>query len=407
MSNILSQVKAILDTLPPFKAVVGCSGGVDSVVLVHVLRALNYPIILAHVNHGWRGRASDWDEEFVQHLAQKWMLSFESCGLQFTKKGNLEALGRDARYSFLEQVRQRYQADFIAVGHHFDDQIETVLMHRKRGAGLRGERGMLFKRGHVIRPLLNFTRAQIEVYAKAHHLEFRDDASNRDTRFERNRLRHEVIPELKKDPDFVPSMRRSIQSATEKMEELENEAATWLSSKMVDHAFSRATFSALQSDVKIEILFQLLGPRDLYSTPLKSLVGFIKKGQTGKRFVLKGTVFHLEYEKVHLNPEKTGSLEPAMVNGELEWGNYHIQNTSGLQLIVRSWQPGDRFQPSGMQGHKKLQDYFVDEKIPASERKQLPIIVDDSGQIICVGSQRFDEKFKDLESKISVKKPTK
>src|SRR5262249_19491687 len=143
-----------------------CSGGVDSVVLAHKLKNLGYQMVLAHFNHGWRGKESDENENFCWNLAKKWKIPIEVSRGKKVEKGNAEAKAREERYFFLEAVRQKHKACYIAVAHHKDDQIETIWMHKKRGAGLRGLAGMPLVQRKIIRPLLEISKKEILEYAK-------------------------------------------------------------------------------------------------------------------------------------------------------------------------------------------------------------------------------------------------
>ena len=399
------KVKAALAELPPFKkVVVGLSGGMDSVVLTHVLTHLGYEVIAAHLNHSLRGAAADDDEAFVVEMARAWDLAYITKKAVIPSKGNMENNARNIRYSYLEEVRKAYDAQFIAVGHHFDDQIETILMHEKRGSGLRGKRGMQFIKGRVIRPLLDIPRDEIEAYGKANLLDFVIDESNFDLNFERNRMRHRVIPSLKIDPTFEDSIRKMSQEADKKLAILSEKRKSWLSKNYRENCFDRKLFKRLSRDLKVEILLHLLGQEDIYSKTLGRLINFIENGKTGKEVTVKDSVFVIEYDKIRCVDEVTAELSSMPLSDGTEWGSYHIEAKNAKQLRVRTWQKGDRFRPTGMKGHKKLQDFFVDVKIPRHERKQIPIIVDENNDIICVGNLRFSESHKHLKDEIQVRK---
>jgi len=374
----------------------------DSIVLSHALKALGHEVILAHLNHNLRNEESDGDEQFVQKIAKEWGATVITQKIKLPKKGNLEANARTKRYAFLEEVRQQHDADFIAVGHHFDDQIETILMNRERGAGWRGERGMLVTNKNVIRPMLELTRRQIEAYAQQNELDFRQDSSNADLNFKRNHFRHNIIPTLKKNPDFEASFRQSIQQASEQLRQLEQGAKEWLKSNQKSQCFLKSAFHSCEVDLQMEILIQLLGPRNLYGKTLHRLIDHIKNGLTGKKLTVKGVTFWVEPELIRLQNTPPDPLPEIWIEGKIEWGDYKLENKTGLRLKVRPWQPGDRFQPAGMQGYKKLQDFFVDAKIPSVQKHCIPIVVDEKGQIVCVGNLRFSERFKGLSNALKI-----
>jgi len=405
MSDLQNKVKTALNLLPPFKkVVVGLSGGLDSVVLTHLLMHMDYEVIAVHLNHSIRGKAADEDEQFVKDLAKAWNLDCITKKTVIPDKGNMEENSRNIRYDYFEEVRTAFDARFIAVGHHFDDQIETILMHEKRGSGLRGKRGMLFIKDKIIRPLISISKHEIEEYGKEHLLDFVIDESNFDLNFERNSMRHMVIPKLKEDPDFEESIRKMSHEAGKKLAVLQEKRNGWISKNFKDNRFDRKLFKRLSRNLKVEILLHLLGQEDIYSKTFGRLINFIENGKTGKEISVKGITFVIEYDKIHCIDENSAELTSVPVTYDTEWGVYRIEVKNPDRFRVRTWQNGDRFQPTGMKGTKKLQDFFVDEKIPRHERKRIPIIVNENNDIICVGNLRFSESHKHLKDEIYVRK---
>jgi tRNA(Ile)-lysidine synthase len=405
MSELQSKVKTALRTLPPFKkVVVGLSGGMDSMVLTHILKTLGYEVIVAHLNHQLRGADADKDEAFVIETAKNWNLPYVSKKAVIPDDKNIENSARHLRYSFLEETRAAYRADLIAVGHQFDDQIETILMHDQRGSGLRGRRGMRILKGKILRPLIDIPRREIEAYVKENHLEYVTDASNMDMSYERNRIRHEVVPELRQIEGFEDQIRKISREAAEKLEILEYEKKVWSAKYLNDNRLNRLSFNKLDTDLKVEILLDLLGQEDIYRSTLNRLISFIASGKTGKEIQVKALTFIIEYGTVKWYREAPEQLLKKAVDGEAHWGGYTIKVTNITPLFVRSWKTGDRFQPSGMKGTKKLQDFFTDEKIPKYDRKQIPVIVDEKDEIICVGNLRFSEPHKHLGQHIKIEK---
>lgn len=405
MNELKSKVKSALKPLPPFKkVVVGLSGGMDSVVLTHVLKSLGYEVIACHLNHQLRGEEAERDEAFVIELAKKWSLPYVTKKAIIPEDKNIENSARHLRYSFLESEREAYQADMIAVGHHFDDQIETILMHEQRGSGLRGRRGMRVLKGKILRPFIDIPRREIMAYMTEHQLDYITDSSNLDMNFERNRLRQEVVPELRKIPGFEEKMRQISSEAGQKLDLLEQEKTTWEEKYMAGNRLNRLAFNKLDTDLKVEILLDLLGQEDIYRTTLNRLMSFMASGKTGKEIKVKALTFVIEYDTVtwHLGAPKKLSKKP--IEGEAQWGEYTIKVSNIKPLYVRSWKHGDHFQPSGMKGTKKLQDFFTDEKIPKYSRKQIPIIVDEQDAIICIGDLRFSDEHKHLSDKIKIQK---
>lgn len=406
MNELTSKVKAALKPLPPVKRVlVGLSGGMDSMVLTHILKNLGYEVIVAHLNHQIRGEAADRDEAFVIETAKKWNLPYISRKAVIPEDKNIENSARHLRYSFLEAERQAYSADLIAVGHHFDDQIETILMHEKRGSGLRGRRGMRILKGRILRPLIDIPRREIEAYVASEGLDYVTDASNLDISLERNRIRHEVVPKLREVPGFDEKIRQISNEAAEKLDALAIQKIAWEDKYMKGSRLNRVAFNSLETDLKVEILIDLLGQEDVYRSTLNRLISFMASGKTGKEITAKALTFVIEYDTVKWYREKPapnsfGEKKP--IDGEANWGSYTIRVSNIKPLYVRRWKDGDRFQPSGMKGSKKLQDFFVDEKIPKYDRQQIPIIVDENDDIICIGDLRFSERHKHLNDQIKI-----
>jgi len=376
--------------LPKFKRlVVAVSGGMDSVVLAHLLRDQN--IVLAHLNHGIREEA-DADEQFVKDLAKKWGLECVTEKRKMPERGNLENNARQIRYGFLEEVRKKVGADYIAVAHHFDDQIETVLMHMSRGAGLRGRRGMANMTGNIIRPLLDVSKKEIEAYLQENKLDFVEDKTNLDLNYQRNYWRHNVLPHFK-GTDFEEKVRKMIAEAQNKLEELIPLAEQWRMDEIRENCFKREPFSDLDKDLKAEIIIQLLGAKDLYQKSINRLTDFIENGETGKKLELKGLKFEIQYDQVTIDKSTEAIDLPRQqitING-IQWGHWTLKLKSKEPLFVRQWNSGDKFRPSGMQGSKKLQDFFVDAKVPRQERNEIPIIVNEKNAIMAIGNMRVAE----------------
>jgi tRNA(Ile)-lysidine synthase len=384
------------------KLMVGLSGGMDSVVLTHALKALGYDLTTAHLNHCLRGADSDADEAFVRQLSREWELPCISRQTEIPKKGNLEANAREVRYAFLEEARKAHKADYIVVAHHFDDQIETILMHEKRGAGLRGQCGMSLLKGNILRPMLNISWTEIENYAKEHRLEYHHDQTNDDLNFARNHLRHELIPKLRQAKDFEQSIRDKMTNARQKLADLEVKSKLWITENLRNDRFDRYVFAELSKDLQAEILLNLLGQQDIYSKMLGRLMDFIAHGRTGKELAVKDRLFVIEYDQIHSSSREAEELKKTPLKGEVEWGDYHIAVSHIKPLYVRSWKAGDRFRPAGMKGSKKVQDFFTDTKVPRYARKRIPIVVNENDDIICVGAMRFAEDYRHLKANIQI-----
>ncbi len=393
--TLLRTVKKALNKIPAStRLVVGVSGGADSVALAFLLKKLGRKIVIAHLNHGLRGKESDADEALVKRLAEQWKVPCvtQKIDPETIGPGNRENQLRQIRYGFLENVRQRHKAAFIAVAHHRDDQIETILMHMARGAGLRGIRGMSLVQNHILRPLLGVPKHDLADLLRKERIPFRTDVTNFDLNLKRNYFRHVLIPELKAEwPQLETDLLALAELAKKETEKREREAKQWIKKQVTDHTFSRQAFLKLGDHAQSEVLFTLAGREDLYRKAVEELKSLIHKGATGKQKKFGPWIFRVEYDEVLLHPKKPPEFlpdKPQPILGKIQWGEWTLSSRGAKGLYARPWKPGDRFSPSGMHGTKKIQDLFVDLKIPKSERHRIPIITDREKRILAVGNLR-------------------
>ncbi len=428
---------------PGDKIVVGTSGGPDSVCLLHLLSTFpSFKIITAHLNHNLRSRESRQDEEFVKNLARKLGLKFYSKKLNWKKikKGNLEEICRNGRYQFFGEVAKKEKTDLVAVAHTADDQIETVLLNLLRGAGLRGLSGMKYatkfkvqsSKFKVVRPLLTIWRKEIENYLAKNRIDFRVDRSNYDLRFTRNRIRHQLIPSLEvENPNFKVMFLEKITKNQKKYEAFQKEVEKFykkikLKETKAQIELDLKKFLKLNKNLKNELLRKvfekLLGNlKEFGSIHLSEVNEILKKSKTGSFKKLPGgLVVYKDYEKVVVScqssvisyfkikkrtlkvpgitkiPEIKAKIETEFVS-EIDKSNRFtiFINYDKIKdsLKVRSRRNGDLFYPLGLGGKKKLQDFFVDLKIPRLMRDQIPI-VSTNNEIIWIGKYRLDERFK-------------
>ncbi|HEV3384214.1 MAG TPA: tRNA lysidine(34) synthetase TilS [Gemmata sp.] len=269
----LWEVRRFMETLPNGKAsgVVAVSGGADSVALLRTLQSL-YPgaLTVAHINHQLRGVESDGDEAFVRELAGQLALT---CLVKAVDVGvmaagaNLEATARRVRYEFFAEVAASVGASWIATGHTADDQAETVLHRLIRGTGMQGLRGIARRNSPIVRPLLAVARAEVIEYLSSLNQSFREDSSNVDPRFTRNRLRHELIPLLKTfNPAIVTALGQIASQAGEAFEFLEADAASWMREVEMPRAGDQLILDATKLEAahpyRVRELLRLLWQRE-------------------------------------------------------------------------------------------------------------------------------------------------
>jgi len=440
--KLLDKVKKFIDEdellEPGQKVVVAVSGGPDSVCLLHLLVALtrreNYQLAVAHLNHGLRGAESDEDEKFVRALARDLGLPYRTetvtvRDLARRSHLSLEAAGRLSRYQFLEKVAEEIGAQWIAVGHTADDQVETVLLNFLLGSALPGLIGMRSRQGKIVRPLLGVFRREVESYLRANHLASRQDSSNLDRRFTRNRLRLELIPLLERyNPNFRETIWRNsrlmnddYEFISQSGEKLWEKIAT-VSRDRIDMNLKdwRALPASLRRYLLRAAISRLRG--DLVGISLVHVEAAVElglRGNSGSRLDLpRGLQIGKEYDTLYLQisseerprisetplrvPGRTPisgtawELSASLVKKVGEGSScrqFFDYDQVGNHLSVRARLPGDRFMPLGMAGFKKLQDFLVDAKVPRDLRDTIPVVVA-SGQIIWLGGLRIDERAK-------------
>jgi tRNA(Ile)-lysidine synthase len=421
------------------RVIAGVSGGADSVALAHLLvevarsGALEF-VGVAHLNHLLRGEASDRDEAFSRQVAHDCKVAFdvERCDVAATVGSagrSLEEAAREARYAYLERARQRLGADLVAVAHSLDDQAETVLMRLLSGAGTRGLGAMKPRRGRIVRPLLDVRRGELRAYLDAHGIGFVEDESNRDLSRRRNRLRHELLPrivEVEGDTAVEAIVRtaRIAQADEALLDGLTIEAAgrvtTSESPLRLDAVRLGREPLGLRRRIVRRAVEQVTGRAPSFRQ-VEAIVTFLDQGGPGTVPVSGG---HME-----LSPDGgvLFSVAPSRRHVEADWrpwqytlpvpGRVAVVEASGViwaqseqseessgskpdrgvpwqvrlsrevvgdVLTVRAWKPGDRVRlPWGI-GRKKVQDIFVDCKVPRSERHAIPLVVAGNGQILWV-----------------------
>jgi tRNA(Ile)-lysidine synthase len=443
---------------PGDKIVVAVSGGPDSVALFRCLVALrarwNWDLCIGHVDHGLRGAESEADAKFVEALAAKFGMPVMVCRLHLNKqdarvkKQSLQEYARTIRYHALEEMAHDREATKLALGHTADDQAETVLMWMLRGCGTGGLGGIPPKRGpRVVRPLLEIQRSEIVGYLQERQEEFRMDSTNFQPLYLRNRIRQDLIPQLKKySPGIVSVLTRQARILRDDhafLQELAEEAfqRTCVSDSKEERQFDRLALLNVPLPIRRRVVRQCLqqvagsaqSPRfDMVERVLDRL----EHGQSGWTMEFNGLLVGREYDRlVFRHSEKNNPPDmdlsnmrvmPFSIPGEVVWsptgqrmtvsrksvpviqGHVHSSEiyldpaTFTPELAVRSWKPGDIFCPKGFGGRqKKLQDFFSDMKLPRSQRASVPLLVAPEG-ILWVGGLRADERFQVSPSTTSV-----
>ena len=359
MSEALEAARALIRPGEPL--LVMLSGGVDSVCLLDVARKLGADVSALHVNYGLR-ESADEDERFCRELFPALIVERVTLG-----PGNVQALAREARYSLAE----KHAIGDYATGHTLSDQAETVLMRLASSPGRRGLLGMAPRRGRLVRPLLEVSRAQTEAHCREAGLSWREDPSNADTRFTRARVRHELLPLLER---VAPGAERTI-AQTARLLRDEAEALD----KLLPDTDDLREIAALPPALGRLVLRRLAG------APVRTeeLLALGDRGGTVSLDVGCGLRAVVEYGRVRFDlGELAPPPDPVTLAGPgtVRFGEWEVE--SGTPVTVRSWRPGDRIRTAG--GTKSLQDLFTDRKVPREERPRVPV-VESGGEVVCVG----------------------
>jgi len=426
--------------------VVATSGGPDSMVLLHLLLRLQklwqLRLHVAHLDHGLRGEEGNRDAEFVRARAERWGLPVTVGKIEGLRreKGSLQEAARRARYRFLEGVAQAVRAERIALGHTQDDLAETVLINLLRGSGLRGLAGIPpARQGCIIRPLIEVSRKEVSIYADAYQIPFVRDSSNAQEDYLRNRIRLKLLPILAEyNPKAVEALARAALILREEDMYLSSLVEEALASLFVrrgeEAALSAVKLKTLPSALRRRVLREAFNRFSGYSlswertTALERLldappgrlhlVGQIAASWEGKELIFASHRMEKGNDVVYpLSPEGETDL-PAfglrlrltgLPKGACDLrvaGPFCAFLDAGEAqhpLVVRAWRPGDRFSPIGLGGSKKLQDFFVDAKVPRRRRSSIPLLLS-GDRIAWVVGYRLDERFKVREGTTNVLK---
>lgn len=442
MRPLLEQVEKSTQTRKLFRRgqsiLVAVSGGVDSMVLLHLLHQLSHRhdwrLTVAHFNHQLRGAASDADEKLVQVAARRLGLEFVSergdvRGHQLKTKLSLEMAARGLRHGFLREAAERLKVGTVALAHHADDQAELFLLRLLRGAGGRGLSGMKWSNPspvspqlQLVRPLLGHAKAEIKAFARANRIRFREDASNRSVDMLRNRIRRELLPLLaaKYETSVVPVILRTMEIIEAESAFVEQAAERWLKRKrpasfeglhpavqrqclriQLNDLFITATFDLIErlrtvpdQSVSVSRAFRVF--RDQRGWVHRQNVAAKKAGfnpnETVCELTAAGGGRRFDGVDIHwLIVPQTGRLPGLVPRPGQEWLD---ADKVGAFVCLRHWRAGDRFQPIGLEQPVKLQDLFTNLKIPREQRRELLVAEELSGRIFWVEGLRISEQFK-------------
>lgn len=407
------------------KLLVAFSGGVDSVVLCDLLTKAGYYFDLAHCNFQLRGSEANDDTSFCETYAKLIQskchtIYFDTKNYAIEHKLSIQMAARELRYNWFKDLISEHNYTYLLTAHHANDNAETLFVNLTRGTGIKGLQGIPEKQHKTVRPLLFATKEMIKNYADKYHLPFREDSSNQEIKYKRNFIRHQIIPELKKlNPILEETLNTSIHYFKQ-------------SSQIVTQ-FCKTKFNDICEEddelLKINIALLLLEPQKetlifewLHSKGFKAnqieqlTIVLSDKNNVGKFF--ESSTYQLAVDRTYLIVKKktsepianefkinstsdTTHLPIKLVFEEIKQASfsndknelYFSVTDDFFPLTLRKWKTGDKFQPFGMRGFKKISDYFKDQKLSKFD-KEAVWILESNQQIVCIIGYRMDNRFK-------------
>ena len=404
---------------------VGASAGVDSMVLLHLLKSLEYQCTVSHMNYQLRGEDSDADEKFVESFCFKNHLPFLvkriNKGIVGSgEKGSVQMAARHLRYRWFNELMDDLEFDHLLTAHHADDSLETVLFNLTKGTGIKGLKGISPKIGKIRRPLLGFGKKEILEIALNEGIEWREDLTNQKDSYVRNRIRHKVIPQLQYiNPSIVRSFKttqKRINGANEIVDDRVNEVKKSSLRQRQDKITLHTNWIRKNNDADLVILSEILKHYGYSFHDTQEIFLGIQRSV--------GIQFHSCDYKVNVDRDKLEIIKHQALDFkkfEIQEGTEYTDTVFGrLELVqakksininysdhtafldtkeltfplkLRQWKHGDKFQPLGMNGMKKVSDFLIDNKVPNFEKRE-KLVVESGDEICWLVGHRISEKFK-------------
>lgn len=398
MTNKIDSIRAFFRANSASKYFVAASGGIDSMVLIHLMISEKLPVHILHVNYNLRGNESIEDAQFLTEFCLRFNIPISVKNIYLKEKlysegGNLQNEARKERYLFFQEMQSSTINSKVVIAHHLNDQIETFWLQLLRGSGISGLAGMKSVNGIYLRPLLNITKDEIKEYATFHSIQWREDKSNSKNDYLRNRFRNEIIPFLLDKQNTINDSVLILQKAFQ--DELKNDEAIIeiLKSKIItSQRIEISDIQQLTANQCIELFKKISIPTYLF----KKIEKFIKAQKGSKlvwnkgknKLINEGNFISIYIENQVENNEipkliisKIDSLPSKFNKTDLY---FDIDKIEG-EIQIRKWEIGDRIYPIGLRGSKLISDIITDAKIPNIQRKEQFVIIDNSKILACAG----------------------
>lgn len=411
--------------IPGDKIILAVSGGVDSMVMLDLFQRMEEEFVVAHCNFHLRGAESDGEEAFLSdHCGERgielYVKHFDTREYATLTGMSVEMAARRLRYDWFSELLDELSFQYVATAHHQDDLIETMLVNLSRGTGIRGLTGIQPKNGRIVRPLLFVNREQILAYAANHHISYKNDSSNDELLYQRNVIRHQIIPLFEEiNPAFRKNAVRtaSILKETERIyqQKLDEIRQMVMEQSGINYLFSIEKLKPLQP--LNSILFELFYPFGFNAQQVNDICSTFD-AEAGKTFFSQTHRIVKDRDKFIVTPRDNDSSSRFYIEEsqtEISWPiSLYIElvpRDAGFRfskdplvadldydllqfpLLLKKWETGEYFQPLGMSGFKKISDFFIDEKLSIPEKESVWILY--SGKkVVWITGRRIDDRFK-------------
>ncbi|WP_394351108.1 tRNA lysidine(34) synthetase TilS [Chryseobacterium fistulae] len=417
-SSFKNQLEKLIQIPPNHTYLLAVSGGADSMTLAFLFQHFRLKFEIAHINYKLRGKDSDSDQDVVQNFCEKNHIKFhlyEVSEEDNKPQNSIQVWARELRYTFFKHVQEKENLEFLVTAHHLNDQLETFIINLSKAAGLSGLSGIPSNDHNILRPLLSFTKDEIYQFAKEHHIEYREDLSNKKNDYLRNKIRNEIVPKLvETNEHFLENFKKSSSYLNQTKEFVQKqivEIEKQLTTFNEDHIILSKNKLIQESDfVKFEILrkygfthekeivkiFSAASGSSFFS---KDFQLTIHREQliiinTNKETEIRNEYMLIENNDVSQN-QMTINLENIMeeieeINTIFEW-DFDAEKLQ-FPLRLRRQHNGDEFYPSGFSGKKKVSKFFRDEKLSILARQKIWILTDSSNSILGIIPLRQDRR---------------
>lgn len=398
------------------------SGGVDSVVMLHLFKEAGFSVGVAHCNFKLRGKESDADEAFVQEISKKLNVPFfaehfDTEAFAWENDLSTQMAARELRYGWFDSLLEESHFDFLATGHHFDDTIETILLNWIKGSSLEGLTGIPVKNKKIIRPLLFATRAQVEKYAIEKGIQWREDQSNLTDDYQRNFIRHQVIPKLKElNPSLEATLHTGLEKIQSDLELIHHHAEQWKKQYVLHEGetttIAKKGFDSLRHGV--HLLWRSIKEYGFNFEQAREIIHNLH-GQSGKRFLSASFQLIIDRENLIVTPHEKfwdditigeGQENAILGSWDMDIEKRHSSELPKDRFVAvldsdklkfplrwRKWKAGDFFYPLGMEHKRKLSDFLVDNKVSLAD-KNVVTVLESGGDIAWIVGYRIDNRFK-------------